>query len=152
MLVRQAALLLMSLSLSLLPVMVGCESLGGDDEDEVEVRGGERIGRPPEERGERADLDQDRIDSRIPRSAVLIRNWEGDRLSFRPRDEGTVYVLDVNEGTLVYSGHLQEGAEFALDARANRATLDGRTVFNRDVRGYHTYRVFFDRAGKEGRE
>ena len=138
--------LLPALALSLMVGLAGCEMFNGDDDDDDGDLRDERISRDgdadSDTNGDRSTAG--RYNTRVPESATLMNDWVNNELAIRPSSDGTVYIL--SEGNdLLYSGRIDEGQRFLFDRRTGLATIDGRTVFSRDLPGTQKYRVFVDR-------
>jgi hypothetical protein len=90
-----------------------------------------------------ADTGDRRTFSEIPRDAVLVENGPGGDIAYRASRDGTVYVYDADADLVVYSGHLHDGER--LEVGRDRGTINGKTIFERDLKDRHNYRVYFER-------
>lgn len=81
----------------------------------------------------------------IPTTAMMA--VEGDeRLSYTAPHDGKVYVYDVNDDRMLYSGDVKEGDAVTVDPEKSLILIEGRTAMEDGVRDGHRHRVFFDEA------
>lgn len=79
----------------------------------------------------------------IPSTALMAA--EGDeRLAFAAQDNGKVYVYDVNDDRMIYSGTVSEGDEVILDPEHDQLTVDGRTALEDGIRRGNRHQIFFE--------
>ena len=105
----------------------GCEMFDGDDNDND---------RTPSER-------RDTLSSQVPRSAELLREGSGE-LSARASSDGKVYLYDVNDGRVVWSGNVQRGELITIDPENDRAAVEGKVVFDQNLERRHSHRIYLD--------
>ena len=104
------------------------------------------------DRNDRDDRDRnDRLDrndkGRVPDTATVVATGRGSReLSYRARDEGTVYLYDSTDDKLVNTFNLERGQTLSISADDGKAVLDGKTI-SRDLNtsGRNEYKLLFDR-------
>jgi len=86
-----------------------------------------------------ASLSADRLsaDSRV------VNQGQGEELAFTADRSGSVYAYDVDSGKTVYSGHLHRGERFVLNPNGNRATVNGETVLQTDLKRDHRFEIRF---------
>lgn len=78
----------------------------------------------------------------IPAHALMAA--EGDeRLAYNPSEDGTVYVYDVTDEKLVYSGDVKQDQIVVVDPGDNRVSVDERTVSEQDMDAGNVHRIFF---------
>jgi hypothetical protein len=92
---------------------------------------------PPAPRGERLDRQG------VPRDAVLLEEGPG-RLNARANQSGTVYLYDIDDGRVVWSGNVERGDAIRLDADADAASINGRIVYRDESVRRHRHRIFID--------
>jgi hypothetical protein len=82
----------------------------------------------------------------IPADAVLAS--EGNQeLSYRAPSSGTVYVWDDATDRIVYSGRVNSDQVVRVDVKNDQITIDGKTVFEKGLRGGANHQIFFEREG-----
>ena len=86
--------------------------------------------------------DRDTLDARVPRDAREVREGTGE-LSYLARTPGRIYLYDVEDHALVKSWSLRRNQEFILVPNENRATIDGRVVYDEDLKKKHAHRLYF---------
>jgi hypothetical protein len=155
----------LSIALTLLLAAAGCEQLMGPNvqgpaperqPDTVPPPNGDVIGRTPTEqprpeptlppplppapdRGPRAG-DRDYV----PPSAHVVTSGTGRHLNYHADRNGRIYVQEAGTGRLVFSGRIQAGEQFDINPADDRATIDGRTVLDRQLDEQAEYRVMFE--------
>ena len=78
---------------------------------------------------------------------------EGERaLQYTAPYTGEVYVYNVSDKAVVYSGEIDEGDVLLVDPEANRITLDGNVAMEKGLDRGDQYRVFYKRTGEVERE
>lgn len=79
----------------------------------------------------------------IPSSATMA--VEGDeRLAYTAPHDGKVYIYDINDDKMVYSGDVKEGDDVTIDPEKRMVLIEGRTAIEDGVRNGHRHRIFFD--------
>lgn len=95
------------------------------------------------------DRDRDRslerrsMDTLPPRAIRLQQTEARQEATYTAERNGRIYVFDVNEDAIIYSSRLFAGERFVLDPDDNLATIDGRTVLDRDLKSDHRFRLYF---------
>lgn len=85
----------------------------------------------------------------VPRTARLV-DREFDEMTFRAPDDGTMWVVESTNDRVIYTDRVRRGDEFRLEPDRNRATLNGRTVVERDVKSGIRHRIFFESDYRSG--
>jgi hypothetical protein len=103
------------------------------------------------DRNDRNDRNSDRVDrnekGRVPDTATVVASGRGSReLSYRARDEGTLYLYDSTNDKLVNTFNVESGQTLVVSAEDGKAVLDGKTI-TRDLNtsGRSEYKLLFDR-------
>ena len=78
----------------------------------------------------------------IPPDAISVTEGQAN-ISYRPTDDGTIYVYDKTAGKLVYSGDIEAGQYFRVDPGDRRITVDGNVIQDQIVKSGRQYRLFF---------
>ena len=87
----------------------------------------------------------------IPASATMA--VEGDeRLVYAAPHDGKVYVYDVNDDRMVYSGDVEQGDDVTVEPDKNVVLVEGRTAIEDGVRNGHRHRIFFKKADEATRK
>lgn len=107
--------------------MTGCSDLLGNDEDDNDSLS-----------------DRDTLSSRdkIPGGAKILDQGKG-ALRARTRAPGTLYLYDVDDQRIVWSGRVHSGQDFAVDPNNDRAVLDSDPVYRQNLERTHTHRIYF---------
>lgn len=99
---------------------------------------------------DRLDRDRDRgpqaerLDRRgLPRDAMMLEEGRGS-LSTRARDTGTIYLYDMDDNRVVWSGQIERGDRFAIDPDADSAMVNGRMVYHDDSVRRHRHQIYID--------
>jgi len=92
---------------------------------------------PPQERPEVLDR------RGVPRDAVMLQEGGGS-IGVRARNNGTVYLYDIEDQRVVWSGQIRNGDRFSLDADADTAAINGRSVYHDESVRRHRHRIFID--------
>ena len=79
----------------------------------------------------------------VPRDAVMLQEGPGS-IGIRARNNGTVYLFDIEDQRVVWSGQIRDGDRFSLDADADTAALNGRSVYHDESVRRHRHRIFID--------
>ena len=120
--------LLCLIMLSLI-IGVGCEAFNGDDDDD-----------------DGRDVGSERISQTsttgVPSDAERVKEGEGE-LSYAARDNGMVYLYDVDARRVVDTQRVRKGQRYTIDPNRDLATLDGRPVYEQNLDRDHTYRLYF---------
>jgi hypothetical protein len=104
--------------------MTGCSDLLGSDDDN--------------------DRSSDTLSSRekIPSGARILDQGKGS-LTARTRAPGTIYLYDVDDQRVVWSGRVHSGQDFSVDLDKDRAVLDSEPVYRQNLERTHTHRIYF---------
>jgi hypothetical protein len=86
----------------------------------------------------------------VPPNAQLL--VQGDRqLTYSAPRDGEVYVYDVDDETLLYSGQVQKGQSITVDPEEDRIMIDSKLALEKDIHAGNKHRIYFvpdrDRAG-----
>ena len=80
----------------------------------------------------------------IPPRAVRLQSTPGTReAAYTAERDGRIYVYDVDDGAVVYSSRLYSNEQFVLDPDDNVATINGRTVLDKDLKATHRFRLYY---------
>jgi hypothetical protein len=126
---RHAALLMILAGLS---GGASCVSDGGDTYDH-------RTGNDDYNRNDRYDTDRP---GRIPRRADIVRDGTG-KLKWTADMDGTVYVYDQTRDAIRYTGPVRRGQEIIVQPNDNQIQVDGRTVYDEDLKSDATHQIYF---------
>ena len=78
----------------------------------------------------------------VPAGAQLL--VQGDQqLSYSAQRDGTVYVYDANDRTLLYSGQIEKGQTIAIDPDEDKVMVDNRLVLEKDIHAGNRHRIYF---------
>ena len=120
---------------------VGCEALGLDDKDDRRSRdrsrGSERISsRDTDVRGGLSD---------IPSGARRLDTVRGKEFSETFDRDGTLYVLDRDDGRVVYRGQVRRDDRFSFDPENDEMRINNDRVGGSDLnlRAGHEYEFHF---------
>jgi ABC-type Fe3+-hydroxamate transport system substrate-binding protein len=80
--------------------------------------------------------------SEVPTNATLATSGNS-KLSYTAATDGTVWVYDVHNDRIVYSGPIMRGDSVVVDPDRNTVTIGGRTVAERSLAPGTMTRVFF---------
>jgi len=80
----------------------------------------------------------------VPKKSQVVASGNGD-LSYKAGRDGTVYVYDEDDDTTLFRQRIREGQRFTLSPQQNLATLDGKKVYNDDLKKKHQHRLYFER-------
>ena len=80
----------------------------------------------------------------VPRSATVEADGTG-QLSYQAKDDGTVYLYDVQDHRVVDTQSVRKGQRYTADLNKDVATLDGRPVYEKNLEKKHEHRIYFDR-------
>ena len=139
--------------------VTGCSSLTGDDDDDDYDLDDDRISTRRDrdddyyrdrtrDRRDRADDDwydssSTYNDTGVPSRARLVKQSDGRDIYFRAPENGTVYLFDVDDRRVVYSGKLRRGERFRLNAEDHAARIEDNVVMDRSAYRDHRYRLYF---------
>jgi hypothetical protein len=78
----------------------------------------------------------------VPAGAQLL--VQGDQqLSYSAQRDGTIYVYDANDRTLIYSGQIEKGQTIAIDPDEDRVMVDNKLVLEKDIHAGNRHRIYF---------
>lgn len=117
---------------------IGCSSL--DDDDRIS-RDRDRYDDPVLSGG-RVDRDSD-ASRHLPRDARIVDEGRDTTLRYVARDRGTVYVYDVDAGTVVWNDTVRDGDRVHVDPDKNRIEVNGREATKIDLKSDHRFRIYF---------
>src|SRR5213593_2551077 len=104
-------------------ILAGCSS--SDHRDRVS-----RSGRGDEVRSA-GDVERASGAARkVPREAEVVDEGRGDTLRYTARGDGTVYVVDSNADTVIWSGPIRDSDRITIDPGKNRIEINGREQAN----------------------
>ena len=86
-------------------------------------------------------------DRTIPRNAIYAKEGAG-RLWFQATDNGVVYISDANSTQLVFAAPIQKNQRLIIEPSKDRATIEGKPVFEKPMARTHTHRIYFQPFGK----
>jgi hypothetical protein len=79
----------------------------------------------------------------VPESAELLRDSR-DSMSIRAPSPGRVYLYDVDDDALAWSGTIEKGQRFNVDPGGDRISIEDQVAYHRSLCGGHRLRIFFD--------
>lgn len=80
----------------------------------------------------------------VPKKSQIVAEGNGD-LSYKTSRDGTIYVYDEDDDVTLFRQRIREGQRFTLSPEQNLATLDGKKVYNEDLKKKHQHRLYFER-------
>lgn len=83
----------------------------------------------------------------IPRDAIYAKEGVG-RLWFQATDPGVAYVYDADTTQLVFATGMQKNQRLVIEPLKDRATVEGKPVFEQPMQRTHTHRIYFEPNGK----
>ncbi len=134
-LVRTAKCIALTLAAIVGVGISGCSAFDNDNDHDRDTSS---------RRDDRISRDRDTLDTTsVPRSANMLQEGHGE-LSARSPDRGTVYLYDVDDGQIVWSGRIDRGERFTVDPENDRASIDGKVVYDRNLERKHQFRIYVD--------
>lgn len=82
----------------------------------------------------------------LPDNAEMVRETRGQRVEFVPNRSGDYFLYYARERRIITGGRLLDGERLVVDPDRNRVYVEGRTVFDGDLKSDRTYRVYFARS------
>jgi hypothetical protein len=79
----------------------------------------------------------------VPRTARLVKRDRGE-LTYRPPDDGKIWVVEGENDRMLYTGRVRRGDEFQLQPARNRAYLNDRKVVDTDIKSDSGHRIYFE--------
>ena len=87
----------------------------------------------------------------VPPGAQLL--VQGDQqLSYSAQRDGTIYVYDANDRTLIYSGQIEKGQTIAIDPDEDKVMVDNKLVLEKDIHAGNRHRIYFKEDPKSSLE
>jgi len=80
----------------------------------------------------------------VPATANIMSEGNGDRVSFTANNYGRVYITDQADQRILYQGEVRPGDAVEVNAREDRLTVAGRTVFDKPLDDGHQFRIYFE--------
>lgn len=81
------------------------------------------------------------LEAGLPPQAIAVEEGQ-DQLVYVANQPGRLYLYDATDDDVVGVFNVRPGQRFAVDVRANRATLAGNEVSVAKLRSRHTYRIY----------
>jgi len=91
-----------------------------------------------------AGCEADRVNN-IPAGAMLSASGNA-QLSYTAPSDGTIWVYDVNNDRIDYSGAVLANQSVVLDPTSRQITVDGRIVNDKGLDGGAQHRIYFQAA------
>jgi hypothetical protein len=132
-----------------LALVAGCDTLGlgGDNSNDTSHdRIGHKDNTHVRDRGENdgtlMKYPSD-FDNGIPTGAHLAREVDvNGGVSYKAAHNGKLYVYDVDNRRVAWSGAIHDGERFTIDSHNGRATLNNDTIRD-NINPDHQYRIYF---------
>jgi hypothetical protein len=86
-------------------------------------------------------------DRAIPRAAVFTKQGQG-RLWYQAVFDGVAYVYDADTAKLVFAAPMKKNDRLVIEPTRDRATVEGKAVFEKPLPRTHTYRIYYEPYGK----
>src|SRR4051794_25678603 len=83
----------------------------------------------------------------IPRNAIYAKEGQG-RLWFQATDNGVAHIYDADTTQLIFSVPIQKNQRLVIDPTKDRATIEGKPVYEQPMQRHHTHRIYFEPFGK----
>lgn len=78
----------------------------------------------------------------IPAGARMAMQGDQQLVYPAPQD-GTVYIYDADDRTLIYSGKVEKGQSITVDPDADTVMIDTRLVLEKDIHAGNRHRIYF---------
>jgi hypothetical protein len=91
--------------------------------------------------------EQDRV-SNIPTAARVAASGNSS-LTYTAPTDGTVWVYDVSDDRIDYSGQLMSGQSIVVNPQNNQIVIDGRVVSDKNLNQIAEHRVYFEEMRHE---
>jgi hypothetical protein len=85
--------------------------------------------------------EQDRQNN-IPGGATMTSSGNSN-LTYTAQNDGTVWVYDVNDDRIDYSGQIMANQSLVLNATNNQILVDGRVVSDKTLNQNAQHRIYF---------
>jgi hypothetical protein len=79
----------------------------------------------------------------IPETALMTTEGDG-RLAYTTDGAGTLYVEDVRDNRLVYSGEVDGVRQIIVDPERNEVRVDGILVQDKTLTRGHQHKIYFE--------
>ena len=83
----------------------------------------------------------------IPATAVYAKEGSG-RLWFQASHNGVAHVYDADTAQFVFATAMTKEQRLVIDPMKDRATVEGKPVYEKPMPRRHTYRIYFEPFGK----
>lgn len=80
----------------------------------------------------------------VPKKAEIVAEGRGD-LSYKARRDGVIYVYDYDDTATLFRQRIREGQRLTVSPEQNAATLDGKKVYDQDLKKKHIHRLYFEK-------
>ena len=78
----------------------------------------------------------------VPPNAQLL--VQGDQmLNYTATQDGTVYVYDASDNTLLYSGDIKRNQSVSIDPDKDKVMIDGKLALEKDIHAGNRHRIYF---------
>ncbi len=84
------------------------------------------------------------VELSVPKKAEIVAEGRGD-LSYKARRDGVIYVYDYDDTATLFRQRIREGQRLTISPEQNRATLDGKKVYDEDLKKKHIHRLYFEK-------
>src|ERR1700722_11472384 len=88
--------------------------------------------------------EQDRANN-IPGGATLMSSGNSN-LTYTAQTDGTVWVYDVNDDRIDYSGPIMANQSVMVNSQNNQILVDGRVVSDKNLNQSAQHRVYFQQV------
>jgi hypothetical protein len=79
----------------------------------------------------------------LPGDAKVVAEGPGE-LTYQAKEDGRVFLFDVDDNLVVAARRVRAGQQFALSAKLSAATLDGRKLVEQELKMKHSHRLYFE--------
>ncbi len=80
----------------------------------------------------------------VPEGARLLAMAEEGSLGTMAPADGTVYIVDMVSGKIVYTSAVKRGAKFGISGRTGTVFVNGLVVPGSRIEPAHAHRVYFE--------
>jgi hypothetical protein len=78
----------------------------------------------------------------IPDDARTVDEGIGT-LKYTAREDGRIFVMDMIDRAAIFDYHLNKGQDFELVPDRNRANVEGKRIYDKDLKRQHAHRLYF---------